>query len=163
MAITPERREELRKTAKENVAHLTRGRRGRTSPQGPANQEKFELAVPGYGRMHISADSLEEAKQKFKAIRKGDYSIEDIWDVDPGDRLRDPEYAEEHQQKSKAWADWEARISRARYERSTKTGPRSISPIPAVPTPAPEVVAIGSTAMVGSRTTCHEQLRSRRC
>ena len=124
MAITPERREELRKTAKENVAHLTRGRRGRTSPQGPANQEKFELAVPGYGRMHICADSLEEAKQKFKAIRKGDYSIEDIWDVDPGDRLRDPEYAEEHQRKAKAWADWEARISRARYERSTNTGPR---------------------------------------
>ena len=126
MAITPERREELRKIAKTNVARLTGGRRGRTSPQGPANQGKFELAVPGYGRMHICADSLEEAKQKFKVCRPGDYSIEDIWDVDPGDRLRDPEYAKEHQRKAKAWADWEARVSLAsslRLER-TYTGPR---------------------------------------
>ena len=125
MAISPERREELRKIAKANVARLAQGRRGRTSPQEPETQKEFLLAVPGYGRIRICASSLEEAKQKFKEFRKGDYSIEDIWDVDPGDRLRDPEYAKEHQRKAKAWADWEARISRARYERSTDTGRRS--------------------------------------
>ena len=122
MAISPERREELRKIAKANVARLVKGRRERTSPQEPETQGKFLLGVPGYGRIHICANSLEEAKQKFKVFRKGDYSIEDIWDVDPGDRLRDPKYAQEHQRKAKAWADWEERISRARYERSTNTG-----------------------------------------
>ena len=126
MAISPERREELRKIAKENVARLVKGRTEKTSPQEPKPQKDFLLGVPGYGRIRISASSLEEAKQKFKVCRPGDYSIEEIWDVDPGDRLRDPEYAKEHQRKAKAWADWEARVSRASSLRleCTYTGPR---------------------------------------